>query len=296
MKIIFMGSPDFAVPTLQKLIDSEHQIVACFSQPPRPKNRGKKLIATPVQQLAEQHNIPVHTPTSLKNAETQKIIDDLEADFLVVVAYGLLLPQAVLDAAKYDALNLHPSSLPRFRGAAPLQRTLMAGDQKTDICIMRMTAGLDEGPIYKSSELPIAENMNLGELHDQSAQIGAELMLEVINNFQDLTPTEQGSKGIIYAKKIDKSEAEIDFTKNGSEILNLIRALNPAPGAFMWLDEMRLKIFRANFTAKPHSETPGTITDDFKIYCKDGLIIPETVQKAGKNKLERQEFLKGWQA
>ena len=293
MKIIFMGSPDFAVPTLQKLIESKHEVIACFSQPARPKNRGKKMVDTAIATLALKHNIPIHTPTNLKAPETKKLITELEADFIIVVAYGLLLPIAVLEAAKYAPLNLHPSSLPRFRGAAPLQRTLMAGDQHTDICIMQMSEGLDEGAIYKSQNLNIPQDMILGELHDQCANIGADLMLDVINNFKDLPPETQSDDGVIYAKKIAKSEAEIDFNKPGLEILNLIRALNPFPGAFMFDESDRVKIFSAKFTEKTHAEKPGSINNGFEIYCENGVITPITLQRAGKNKVTLPEFLNG---
>jgi len=292
MRIVFMGSPEFAIPTLSTLIDSKHEVVACFTQAAKPKNRGKKAKATPVEELARQHNITVYTPKTLRDDEIVKTIQDLHVDFIVVVAYGLILPENILSLAKYSALNLHPSDLPQFRGAAPLQRTIMSGAIESKICIIKMLAALDAGPIYTAQELNVAK-LNYGEFHDLAANIGAKLMLEVINDFSCLKPVSQTSHNISYAHKISKTEALIDFTQNGTDILNLIRALSPVPGAYFLHKELRLKIFSAEFEITTHNEQIGKVNDDFSIYCKDGLIKPKIIQKPGKKPVPIAEFLHG---
>jgi methionyl-tRNA formyltransferase len=293
MKIIFMGSPEFALPTLEKLLQSQHQIEAVFTRAPREKNRGKKILPTAVQLLAEENNIKVFTPKTLKNAEISKKIMEFQPDFLIVVAYGLILPKEVLEIPKYAVLNVHPSSLPRFRGAAPLQRTLMAGDKKTEICIMKMNEGLDEGDVYLRQELKIPAAMNFLELHDKTAAIGAEMILEVLENFADLQAIPQENKGVIYADKISKSEAEINFSKNGKDILNLIRALNPFPAAYFFCKNERIKIYEAEFKTLEHDKHCGFIDTEFNIYCADGVIKPIILQRASKQKTGIKEFLQG---
>ncbi len=293
-KIIFMGSPDFAIPALQNLIDSKYEIVACFTKAATQKNRGKKIIPTPVEQLAAKHNIPIYTPKTLRNADLQQQIKDLEADFIVVVAYGLLLPEEVLKSAKYEALNIHPSALPRFRGAAPLERTLMAGDKTTKICIMQMTKELDAGDVYLEQELKIPQQMNLQELHDQAAQIGAQLLIKTLDNFSDLKPKAQEEEGLCYAHKLDKSEFLLDFSKEPQQILNLIRALAPRPGAYFIYKDKRIKILQADFVLEAHNEEFGKVrAEDFAIFVNGGLIMPEIIKPEGKSSMSIADFLRG---
>ncbi len=292
-KIIFMGSPEFAVPTFQKLLNSQFKIEAVFTRAPREKNRGKKILPTAIQILAEENNIKIFTPTSLRNAEICNKIVEFEPDFLIVVAYGLILPKEVLQIPKYAVLNLHPSALPRFRGAAPLQRTLMAGDNKTEICIIKMNEGLDEGDVYLRREINIPTEMSFMELHDKTSEIGAEMILEVLENFSDLCAIPQGNKNIVYADKISKSEAEINFSKNGTDILNLIRALNPFPAAYFLFKNERIKIYEAEFKTLKHDKDIGYIDAEFNIYCPDGFIKPKILQREGKKKTVITEFLRG---
>ncbi len=292
-KIIFMGSPDFALPCFKKLIE-DHNVVACFSRWDRPKNRGQKITATPVKILAEKNDIPVFTPKTLKDLDIIEKIKSFQADFIVVVAYGMILPQKILEATKYCALNLHPSSLPRFRGAAPLQRTLMAGDKETEICIMKMSARLDEGDVFLRKKINIPQNMNFLELHNQTAEMGGDLMLELINNYKNSKAIPQSKTRINYANKITKKEAEIDFSSSGEKILNLIRGLNPFPCSFFYFKEKRIKIFVAKFIEKEHQKECGEIKlENFSIYCSNGLIQPMVLQKEGKKRMSIEEFLKG---
>lgn len=292
-KIVFMGSPEFAVPTLKGLVESQHEIVACFTREAKPKNRGKNLEDTVIATIAKENGIDVYTPKTLRDYDMQGIIKSLEPDFLVVVAYGLLLPKEILDISKYGALNLHPSSLPRFRGAAPIQRTIMAGDTHTDICIMQMNEQLDEGDILLKEGLIIPSDMTAGELHDKAAIIGSKLMLKTIEDYQNITPNKQPEENLCYAKKISKEEAKINLLLSGDEIMNLIRGLNPYPGAYFEYNSTRYKIFSASFNKITHKEKPGYINQKFQLYCKDGIITPKIIQKSGKNKILLEEMLRG---
>ena len=286
-----MGSPDFALPTLQSLIKSDHEIVACFTRAPAEKNRGKKVFPTPIQLEAQQHNIPVFTPKTLRSEEIQNSIKELKPDFLVVVAYGLILPKEVLAIPSKTSLNLHPSALPRFRGAAPLHRAIIAGDEETEICIMKMSEGLDEGDVFLKQKFKIPKNFTTGDLHDEAAKIGADLMLETIDRFDSLIPTPQAELDVVYAPKISKSEALLNFNKNGEEIINLIRGLNPFPGAYLNFENKRIKILSATFEELSHSEMPGKISNNFEIYCKNGKISPKILQREGKAKTTIKDFL-----
>lgn len=289
-----MGSPDFAVPTFEKLIGSQHQILSCFTREAKPKNRGKKLEDTIIAKIAKEQNIKVFTPKTLRNAEIQDIIKEQKPDFLVVVAYGLILPQEILDIPKYGALNLHPSSLPRFRGAAPIQRTIMAGDKSTDICIMQMNENLDEGDILLKETLNIEPHMTAGDLHDKAAIIGSDLILKVIDNYDNITPQKQTESGICYANKISKEEAKIDFSMKGKEILNLIKGLSPYPGAYFEHNDIRYKVFSAKFVPGNHRQVPGTVSKSLNICCQNGTIIPEIIQKPGKKKMLLEDLLRGF--
>jgi len=286
MRIIFMGTPHFAVPALEALI-AQHQVVAVYSQPPRPAGRGMKETPSPVQLLAEKHNIPVHTPVSLKSAGEQEKFKALDADVAVVVAYGLLLPQAILNGTKHGCINIHPSALPRWRGAAPIQRTIMAGDSYTDICIMKMDAGLDTGPVMLRHVVMIPEGTTAGQLHDQIAQEAPKQLLQALAQLANGTAsfTPQPEEGVTYAHKITKEEARIDLSLPVKEVLQKILGLSPFPGAFFEHKGERIKIFHATLDR----------TNAFPIACADGVIYPTELQRAGGKRMGVDEFLAGFQ-
>ena len=290
-----MGTPEFALPALAALVASGHEVVAVYSQPPRPKNRGHKLTKSPVHQLAEQHGIPVCTPTSLKSEEAQAEFAALEPDIAVVAAYGLILPQAILDAPTYGCINIHPSALPRWRGAAPIQRTIMAGDATTEICMMKMDTGLDTGDVVlRSDPITIPEHMNAGALHDLLAEQSAPLLLEALEQIAGgtATTTPQSTEGVTYAEKITKEEARIDWSRPATEILSHIRGLSPFPGATTMLDGELQKIYQAAPGAG--AGDVGTVLDDkLTIACSKGSIQLLEVQKPGKPRMDAEAFLRG---
>lgn len=264
MRVIFMGTPHFAVPALEALIGSKHEIVAVYSQPPRRAGRGMQVTRSPVHQIAERHRLPVLTPDSLKPAEVQAAFAAHKADIAVVAAYGLLLPQAILDAPKHGCINIHPSDLPRWRGAAPIQRTLMAGDNPTACCIMQMDAGLDTGAVLLREHFAIPAVMNYGGLHDVMAQTGAHQVLTVLTQFErGIThPTPQNNDGATYAAKITKADRVIDWTQAAQRILYQIRALSPSPGAITVLGDEIVKIFNARIEPGKPDFAPGIILDN----------------------------------
>lgn len=290
-----MGTPEFAVPALQGLLDSNHTVVGVYSQPPRPAGRGQKLTASPVHRLAEQYSIPVFTPVNFKSPESIEVLRALQADIAVVAAYGLLLPEAVLTAFPKGCINIHPSALPRWRGAAPLHRTVLAGDPTTDICIMQMDAGLDTGDVLLRCTFPLAFDITSGQLHDRLAEASVPLLLETLDKIEAGTvrPVPQSQDGVTYAKKILKEEAKIDWRQPAEMIDRQIRGLNPYPGAFTLVHGEPLKIWEA--TLEKGSYPPGTITDDrFGIAANNGIIRPQIVQRAGKKAVSAEEFLRGF--
>jgi len=292
MRIIFMGTPDFSVPTLRALHEAGHEIVAAYSQPPRRAGRGKKERPSPVHLAAEELGIAVRTPHSLKDAEAQADFLALEADAAVVAAYGLLLPQIVLDGPKHGCLNVHASLLPRWRGAAPVQRAILAGDSVTGVTIMQMEAGLDTGPMLAREQVPIGAQDNAGILTDQLAFIGAELMVRVLADLPAFAPSPQPEDGVTYARKIDKAEAHIDFAQSAETVDRQVRAFNPAPGAWFELDGERIKLLGAEVIDVQGAA--GTVIDDaLTIACGDGAIRPLIVQRAGKPAMDRADFLRG---
>lgn len=298
LNLIFMGTPTFAVPTLTALIGSKHRMVAVYTQPPRPAGRGQKPRPSPVQLLAEEHSISVYTPTTLKTEDAQAEFAALKPDVAVVAAYGLILPQVILDTPTYGCLNIHPSLLPRWRGAAPIQRAVMAGDKKTGIVIMQMDAGLDTGDMLLTETIPITDTMNAGELHDLMASRAAPLLLKAIDGATSgtLTPTLQPAEGITYANKISKEEAHIDWNQPAATIINHIRGLSPTPGAYALLNGEMLKIFAATpiTSHQPPITIPGTILDNsLAVACKDGVIRLTTIQRPGKPRMQAEEFLRG---
>ena len=299
LRVIFMGTPEFSVPVLEAIHNAGHEIVAVYSQPPRPAGRrGLELKASPVQQKAEALGLPVFTPKSLKGETEQREFAAHRADVAVVVAYGLLLPKPILEAPKFGCFNDHASLLPRWRGAAPIQRAIMAGDDKTGMMIMQMDEGLDTGDIALAAEQKISENMTAGELHDALSRLGAELMVKALEQleYNKLKLVPQPSQGAIYARKIDKSEARIDWSKPAIEIHNLIRGLAPFPGA--WCEMMikgkpiGVKILGSRLA--DGRGKPGEVLDDqLKIACGDGAILLEKLQKAGSKAMDREIFLVG---
>ena len=259
LKIIFAGTPDFAAKHLSALLDSEHDIIAAYTQPDRPAGRGKKLTASPVKQLALQHNIPVFQPSSLKSDEAQKVITDLDADIMVVVAYGLLLPAAVLNAPKLGCINVHGSILPKWRGAAPIQRAIWAGDTNTGVTIMQMDEGLDTGDMLHIATLPIEVSDTSATLYEKLAQLGPVALVDVLNRFDSFTPQKQDDAEASYAKKLSKEEARINWHEDALQIERNIRAFNPWPVAWMNVDEHNVKVWSASVVKMDKQASPGTI-------------------------------------
>jgi methionyl-tRNA formyltransferase len=295
MRIIFMGTPDFAVPALRALYEAGHEAgheIACvYTQPPRPAGRGKKLMPSPVQVEAERLGVPVRSPVSLRNAPAQAEFAALAADVAVVAAYGLILPQPVLDAPKHGCLNIHASLLPRWRGAAPIHRAVMAGDAVTGVTIMQMEAGLDTGPMLHKVAVPV-DRKTTGELFVELGDVGASAMVEVLANLAAFPPEVQDDAAAVYAPKIDKAEAKIDWSAPAEVIERQVRGLAPFPGAWFELGDDRVKLLLAEVTKGVGA--PGTVLDeDFTIACGTGAVRPLKLQRAGKPVLARGEFLRG---
>lgn len=291
MRVIYMGTPDFAVPTLEKLVKAGHEVVAVYSQPPRPAGRGKALRPTPVHARAEELGLEVRTPVSLKDADVQAAFAALDADVAVVAAYGLILPKAVLAAPRHGCLNVHASLLPRWRGAAPIQRAILAGDNVTGVTIMDMEAGLDTGPMRAKHVTPI-EDKTAGQLTAELAAAGAELMSEVLEDLDGQSPVRQPEEGVTYAAKIDKAEARIDFSRDAHFIERQVRAFNPAPGAFFEYGGERFRIHAAH--VEHANGVPGTLLDDsLLIACGKDAIRPVLIQRAGKAAMSAGELLRG---
>ena len=296
MRIAFMGTPPFAVPTLAALHAAGHEIVAVYSQPPRPAQRGKKLQKSVVHVWAEAHGLPVRTPKSLKNAEAQAEFAALGLDVAVVAAYGLILPQAILDAPREGCLNVHGSILPRWRGAAPVQRAILSGDAETGVTIMQMDAGLDTGAMRLIERTPV-DGKTAGELTEELAAMGAGLMVKVLNDLDAFAPEPQPEDGVTYAAKIDKSEARLDFLTSAVQVERQVRAFNPVPGAFFELEGERYKILAAEVVHPAETvagAAPGTTLDDgLTIACNPGAIRATRVQRAGKPAMDAGELLRG---
>ncbi len=291
MRVIFMGSPDFAVPTLYALIAASHEVAAVYCQPPRPAGRGKAVQQTPVHRAAELLGIPVHSPTSLKSGRQQEEFEALRADVAVVAAYGLILPQAILDAPRLGCLNIHASLLPRWRGAAPVQRAILAGDHITGVTIMQMERGLDTGPMLATARVPV-EDKTSGELHEELAEIGARLMVETLAQLGQLKAEPQPEVGATYAAKIDKAETRVDWAKPAELIEREVRAFAPFPGSWLELDGERIKLLKARVIGV--NGAPGRVLDDaFTVACGDAAIRALTVQRAGKPAMGVAEFLRG---
>ncbi|WP_171125293.1 MULTISPECIES: methionyl-tRNA formyltransferase [unclassified Ruegeria] len=293
MRIIFMGTPEFSVPVLDALVEDGHEIAAVYCQPPRPAGRGKKDRPTPVHARAEALGLTVRHPVSLKSEEEQSAFAALQADVAVVVAYGLLLPQPILDAPHLGCLNIHASLLPRWRGAAPIHRAIMAGDAQTGICIMQMEAGLDTGPVLLRQATDIRDQETTDQLHDRLSEMGAGLIVQALATLPDLTPVNQPNDGVTYAAKIDKSEARIDWTRPAVEVDRQIRGLSPFPGAWTLVEGERIKLLACCLTVG--QGTPGQVLDDaLCVACGEGAVKLLRLQRAGKGAQDTETFLRGW--
>jgi len=294
MRVIFMGTPEFSVPVLDALVLAGHDVVCVYCQPPRPAGRGKKDRASPVQARAEALGLPVRHPVSLKTPEAQAEFAALNADIAVVVAYGLILPQAILDAPAQGCVNIHASLLPRWRGAAPIHRAIMAGDAETGVCIMQMEAGLDTGPVLLREATPIRATETTIQLHDRLSEMGARLVIDALAQLPDLVAEPQPEGGVTYAAKIDKSEALIDWTKPAVEVDRLIRGLSPFPGAWFDLDGTRIKVLGSSLA--DGSGTAGEVLDaKLRVACGTGAVQLTRLQRAGKAAQDIDVFQQGAQ-
>ena len=298
LRIIFMGTPDFAVPALRGILEAGHEVAAVYTQPPRAAGRGMALRKSPIHEIAEQAGLTVLTPARLKSAEEQERFSALRADAAVVVAYGLILPRPILEATRHGALNLHVSMLPRWRGAAPINRAIMAGDSETGVSIMRLAEGLDTGPVCLESRVPIGPDETSGELHDALAAKGAALMVETLAELErgrlDCKP--QPDEGVTYAHKLDPAETRIDWKRSARDVHNLIRGLSPSPGAWFEIEingkGERIKALRSVLAGG--SGTPGKLLDKgLTIACGEGAVRLTEVQRSGKKPMSAQDFLRG---
>ncbi|MCM7753037.1 methionyl-tRNA formyltransferase [Enterobacter hormaechei] len=297
LRIIFAGTPDFAARHLDALLTSGHQIVGVFTQPDRPAGRGKKLMPGPVKVLAETHGVPVFQPASLRPEENQKLVADLNADVMVVVAYGLILPKAVLDMPRLGCVNVHGSLLPRWRGAAPIQRALWAGDAETGVTIMKMDIGLDTGDMLYKLACPITEEDTSATLYDKLADLGPQGLIETLQQLADntATPEVQDEAQVTYAEKLSKEEARIDWSLSAAQLERCIRAFNPWPMSWLMIDEQPVKVWKASVINGNASAEPGTIIDASKngiqVATGEGILNLESLQPAGKKAMSAQDLL-----
>ncbi|MEH7827331.1 methionyl-tRNA formyltransferase [Gemmobacter denitrificans] len=291
MKVVFMGTPEFSVPVLEALA-RDHEVVCVYSQPPRPAGRGKKDRPSPVQARAESLGLPVRHPLSLKSPEAQAEFAALGADVAVVVAYGLILPQAVLDAPRHGCLNIHASLLPRWRGAAPIHRAIMAGDAETGICIMQMEAGLDTGPVLLREATVIGAEETTGALHDRLSVMGARLIGEALARLPELVPEVQSAEGVTYAAKIDKAEARVDWAQPAVAVDRLIRGLSPFPGAWCEVAGERVKLLASRVV--PGMGVPGQVLHGMTVACGAGAVEITLAQREGKKPMPPADFLRGF--
>lgn len=291
MRIVFMGTPEFSVSALNALVDAGHEVAAVYSQPPRPAGRGKKERPSAVHSRALELGLDVRHPLNFKSDEDRSDFAALNADIAVVVAYGLILPQEVLDAPKHGCLNIHASLLPRWRGAAPIHRAIMAGDAETGVCIMQMEAGLDTGPVLLRQATSIGAEETTGVLHDWLADMGAKLIVEALAKLPELTPEVQPEEGVTYAHKIDKAEARIDWSRPAVEVDRQIRGLSPFPGAWCEVDGERVKLLSSKL-AKGQGAA-GQVLGGWTIACGDGAIEVTRLQRAGKTAVTAEDALRG---
>ena len=299
LRLVFMGSAGFSVPTLRALLEAGHQVVSVYTQPPRPAGRGHRQRLSPVHAFAAERGLEVRTPASLKGAEEQRAFAALSADAAVVAAYGLILPAPVLAAPRLGCLNVHASLLPRWRGAAPIQRAILAGDDETGVTIMQVNEGLDTGPILSVGRVPVAADATAESLHDALAEIGARLMVEALDGVAagTLTATPQPEAGAIYARKLDREEGRLDWTRPAADLERAVRALNPWPGVWLEYRGERIRVLAAEVAAEVAgaAAAPGTVIDDrLTIACAVGALRPLRVQRAGKAAVDTDAFLRGF--
>ena len=296
MRIIFMGTPEFAVPTLQAL-NERHEIVCVYTRAPKEAGRGKELQKTPVHLWAEARGIEVRTPKSLRNIDEQTKFADLKADISVVAAYGLILPKEIIEACPRGCLNVHGSLLPRWRGAAPMQRAIETGDDKTGITIMEVVEALDAGTMYKKGEIVIDQDMTVGILHDKMAEMGAGLMLEVLDNLDNIKPEPQDESLVTYAAKIDKEESKLDFNNKADVLERKIRAFNPYPATYFEYNDERFKLLKCKVVDNDKALKEGELWQDDKhliIGCKDKALEVLQIQRQGKKAMSIEELLRGF--
>ncbi|BFD45901.1 MAG: methionyl-tRNA formyltransferase [Rickettsia endosymbiont of Sergentomyia squamirostris] len=293
-----MGTPEFAVPTLKSLINSkDHQVVAVFTQSPKSKGRGLNEIASPIHSLASKYDIPTYTPETLRTEEITNLINSINADIIVVVAYGFLIPQVILQAKKYGCLNIHPSSLPRHRGAAPLQRTIIEGDSETSVCIMQMDEGWDTGDIILQHSFSLSPRITLPVLHDQCAEIGADLLVKTLDNIDNLPKIVQDKDGVTYAHKLKKEEGKINWYETAYKIDCRIRGMNPWPGIYFEYRGKAIKILEAYYNDLDVKLSPGTVVNNslLEIACGKGTLVIKKLQLEGRKALNVEEFIRGVQ-
>lgn len=294
MRIAFMGTPDFSVPAFDALREAGHEIACVYTQPPRPAGRGQKERKSPVQLAAEAAGIEVRTPASLKDADAQAAFAALDLEAAVVVAYGLILPAPILDAPRRGCINIHASLLPRWRGAAPIQRALLAGDGETGVTIMQMDEGLDTGPVLLRESVEITEDMNAGELHDALAELGGRLIVDALAGLEDgsVKPSPQIEDGVTYAHKLERGEERIDWSRDAAEVARHVRGFAPWPGAWFEYDGDRIKVLAAEVT--DGSGAPGEVLDDdLTVACGSGALRLLRVQRAGRAAMDAEAYLRG---
>ncbi|MDR9437074.1 MAG: methionyl-tRNA formyltransferase [Thiohalophilus sp.] len=295
--LIFAGTPDFAATALRALLDAGHEIVAVYTQPDRPAGRGRKPQASPVKQLALEHNLPVCQPEHFKSDAALQELASWRADRMIVAAYGLLLPQKVLDVPRHGCLNIHASLLPRWRGAAPIQRAILAGDHETGITIMQMDAGLDTGDMLFKLPCPIDPHDTGGSLHDKLAKLGGEAIVQALTNLENLTPQPQDDSQATYARKLNKAEARIDWHKPADQLAREVRAFNPWPVSHTLLDAQPLRVWQAEAQPQAPDATPGTVlstdVDGIAVACGEGSLLLQQIQPAGSKAMSAAAFLHG---
>ncbi|MEP3345831.1 MAG: methionyl-tRNA formyltransferase [Litoreibacter sp.] len=295
MKVVFMGTPDFSVSVLDALVEAGHEVVAVYSQPPRPAGRGKKDRPSPVQARAQELGLEVRHPVSLKGAAEQEEFAGFGADVAVVVAYGLILPQVILDAPKLGCLNIHASLLPRWRGAAPIHRAIMAGDIETGVCIMQMEAGLDTGPVLLRDATKIEPTETTGALHDRLSGMGARLIIDALARLPSLTAEVQPEVGVTYASKIDKAEARIDWSRSAEDVSRLINGLSPFPGAWTEADGERVKLLQASTITSDLAAGEVRLSGkELSVGCGAGAVSVLSLQRAGKKAAITAVVTQGW--
>jgi methionyl-tRNA formyltransferase len=297
LRLAYMGTPNFSIPALAALIESKYDICSVYTQPPRPAGRGQKIQKTPIHNFAEQKGIPVRTPNSLKTKEEQIRFSNLDLDVVVVAAYGLILPIEILEMPRLGCINIHASLLPRWRGAAPIQRAIMAGDDETGVCIMLMNAGLDTGPVLSSEKIRITDHTTVTSLHDDLASIGAALIGPTIDAYAEgsISPITQTNEDAVYAEKLSKKDQHLNWSKSAPELVRVIRALAPSPGAWSLINKHKVKIYSAEVvdTTDTSHQAGKVLSDDLIIACGRGTLKIKEVKKPGKNIMPTLDYLRG---